>query len=182
MVGTDPAPFGAGTSEPNVTLDTSHHAGGLRPIESMAAAQMQQLETNVVQRRPEQQPSAAAAANVFTTAQHASLSAGMPGSVSGPCTVRSPFVSEATSSRNTETGPEDGTQVRQQQQSAAAAQQTTPAPLSSFNRALADADTAQAATMTRNALMQPPAGSTAAAGAGARPRAARRPLPRPGCV
>ena len=55
------------------TLDTSHHAGGLRPIESMAAAQMQQLETNVVQRRPEQQPSAAAAANVFTTAQHASL-------------------------------------------------------------------------------------------------------------
>ena len=72
MVGTDPAPFGAGTSEPNVTLDTSHHAGGLRPIESMAAAQMQQLETNVVQRRPEQQPSAAAAANVFTTAQHAS--------------------------------------------------------------------------------------------------------------
>ena len=63
MVGTDPAPFGAGTSEPNVTLDTSHHAGGLRPIESMAAAQMQQLETNVVQRRPEQQPSAAAAAD-----------------------------------------------------------------------------------------------------------------------
>mgnify|MGYP001179245986 CR=1 FL=1 len=47
MVGTDPAPFGAGTSEPHVTLDTSHHAGGLRPIESMAAAQMQQLETNV---------------------------------------------------------------------------------------------------------------------------------------
>ena len=85
MVGTDPAPFGAGTSEPHVTLDTSHHAGGLRPIESMAAAQMQQLETNAVQRRPEQQPSAAAAANVFTTAQHASLSAGMPGSVSGPC-------------------------------------------------------------------------------------------------
>ena len=73
MVGTDPAPFGAGTSEPHVTLDTSHHAGGLRPIESMAAAQMQQLETNAVQRRPEQQPSAAAAANVFTTAQHASL-------------------------------------------------------------------------------------------------------------
>ena len=77
MGGTDPAPFGAGTSEPNVTLDTSHHAGGLRPIESMAAAQMQQLETNVVQRRPEQQPSAAAAANVFTTAQHASLLAGI---------------------------------------------------------------------------------------------------------
>ena len=121
MVGTDPAPFGAGTSEPNVTLDTSHHAGGLRPIESMAAAQMQQLETNVVQRRPEQQPSAAAAANVFTTAQHASLSAGMPGSVSGPCTVRSPFVSKATDSRNTETGTEDGTQIRQQQQSSAAA-------------------------------------------------------------
>ena len=57
MVGKDPAPFGAGTSEPNVTLDTSHHAGGLRPIESMAAAQMQQLETNAVQRRPDQQPS-----------------------------------------------------------------------------------------------------------------------------
>ena len=73
MVGKDPAPFGAGTSEPNVTLDTSHHAGGLRPIESMAAAQMQQLETNAVQRRSDQQPSAAAAANVFTTAQHASL-------------------------------------------------------------------------------------------------------------
>ena len=67
----------------NQTLrSTLHHAGGLRPIESMAAAQMQQLETNVAQRRPEQQPSAAAAANVFTTAQHASLLAGMPGSVS----------------------------------------------------------------------------------------------------
>ena len=53
-----------------------------------------------------------------------------PGSVSGPCTVRSPFVSKATDSRNTETGTEDGTQIRQQQQSAAAAQQTTPAALS----------------------------------------------------
>ena len=40
MVGKDPAPFGAGTSEPHVTLDTSHHAGGLRPIESMAAARL----------------------------------------------------------------------------------------------------------------------------------------------
>ena len=82
MVGKDPAPFGAGTSEPHVTLDTSHHAGGLRPIESMAAAQMQQLETNALQRRPDQQPSAAAAANVFTTAQHAVYRPG--------CRARSP--------------------------------------------------------------------------------------------